>query len=54
MIDECIKEVKKEIFFRTHDHQKGLPVAFEDFGKVGFDKFTRTDRKQLVQALLSN
>lgn len=54
MIDDCIKEVKKEIFFRTHDHSKGLTGAFEDFGKVSFDKFTRTDKKQLVQALLSN
>ncbi len=54
IIDECIKELKKEIFYRTHEH-KGLNNSpFEEFGKVPFDRFTRTDKKQLIQSLLAN
>lgn len=53
IIDECIKEIKKDIFFRNSE-QKGQISPFEDITKVSFDKFTRTDKKSIIYKLLSN
>ena len=53
LIDDCIKEIKKQIFFRTGD-QKGQAVASDEINKVSFDKFTRTDKKNLIHKILAN
>lgn len=29
-------------------------MHFEEFGKVAFDKFTKTDKKELVAKILQN
>ena len=52
IIDECIKETKKDIFYRNAEN-KGQNIPFEEISKITFDKFTRTDKKKLVTKLLT-
>ena len=53
IIDECIKETKKEISLRNND-PKNQMLPFDDLAKITFDKFTRTDKKSVISKLLSN
>jgi hypothetical protein len=53
IIDECIREAKKEIFFRNNE-QKSQGIPFDELAKITFDKFTRTDKKSIISKLLSN
>ena len=48
IIDECIKELKKDIFMRNNENKSEKTVLPDDFSKVSFDKFTRTARKNFI------